>query len=94
MIEKLIGRAPIVLGPSLYDRLPVTVPESALHEIGTDLVCDAVSAWTYYRSSCIVADFGTALTFTAIGDEGDIRGVAIAPGLGTALQALFRDTVV
>lgn len=92
MIEKLVGRAPIVLGPSLYDRLPVTVPESALHEIGTDLICDAVSAWNHYRSSCIVVDFGTALTFTAIGDTGDIRGVAIAPGLGTALNALFRDT--
>ena len=92
MIEKMIGKTPLVLGPALYDRLPVRVPESAIHEIGTDIVCDAVAAYTRYRSSCIVLDFGTALTFTAIDFDGQIRGVAIAPGLGTAVKALFRDT--
>lgn len=92
MIEKFTGRAPHVLGPELYARLPVRVPDSALHEIGTDLVCDAVAAWSWYRTPCIVVDFGTALTFTAIGEEGAIQGVAIAPGLGTAINALFRDT--
>ncbi len=92
MVEKLTGRHPIALGPDNYSRLPITVPESAIHEIGTDIVCDAVAAWDAYRDACIVVDFGTALTFTAIGPEADIRGVAIAPGLGTAVKALFRDT--
>ncbi len=92
MIEKLTGKSPLVLGPALYDRLPVKVPASAVHEIGTDLVCDAVAAYAYYRSACIVVDFGTALTFTAVDFDGEIKGVAIAPGLGTAVKALFRDT--
>ena len=92
MIEKVTGRPPLVLGPSLYDRLPVRVPDSAIHEIGTDLVCDAVAAFLTYKTACIVIDFGTALTFTAVDATGAIRGVAIAPGLGTAVKALFRDT--
>lgn len=92
MIEKVTGKAPLVLGPALYDRLPVKVPESAIHEIGTDLVCDAVAAYVTYKTACIVIDFGTALTFTALDATGAIRGVAIAPGLGTAVKALFRDT--
>lgn len=92
MIEKLTGKAPLVLGPDLYASLPVKVPASAIHEIGTDLVCDALAAYTYYKSACIVVDFGTALTFTAVDFNGEIRGVAIAPGLGTAVKALFRDT--
>lgn len=92
MIEKVTGKVPLVLGPALYDRLPVTVPESAIHEIGTDLVCDAVAAFVTYKTACIVIDFGTALTFTAVDATGAIRGVAIAPGLGTAVKALFRDT--
>ncbi|HNY22561.1 MAG TPA: type III pantothenate kinase [Treponemataceae bacterium] len=92
MIEKMIGKTPSVLGPALYDRLSVKVPESALHEIGTDIVCDAVAAFSRYGSACMVVDFGTALTFTAIDSGGLIRGVAIAPGLGTAVKALFRDT--
>ncbi len=92
MIEKLTGKLPLVLGPSLYPRLPVHVPPSAVHEIGTDIVCDAVAAWSIYGSACIIVDFGTALTFSAIDFSGDIRGVAIAPGLSTAVKALFRDT--
>ncbi len=92
MIEKLTGKPPLVLGPALYDRLPVKVPASAVHEIGTDLVCDAVAAYSHYHSACIVVDFGTALTFTAVDFDGEIKGVAIAPGLGTAVKALFRDT--
>lgn len=92
MIEKMTGKTPLVLGPALYARLPVHVPESAVHEIGTDIVCDAVAAYTHYHSACIVVDFGTALTFTAIDYDGEIKGVAIAPGLGTAVKALFRDT--
>jgi type III pantothenate kinase len=92
MIEKVTGKTPLVLVPALYDRLPVKVPETAIHEIGTDIVCDAVAAYTAYRSACIVIDFGTALTFTAIDATGAIQGVAIAPGLGTAVKALFRDT--
>jgi len=92
MITKVTGKTPIMLTPALFGRLPVHVPESAIHEIGTDLVCDAVAAYTTYKSACIVIDFGTALTFTAVGDDGEIRGVAIAPGLATAVKALFRDT--
>lgn len=92
MVEKLTGKRPLVLGPDLYGKLTVHVPESALHEIGTDIVCDAVAARDIYGAACIVVDFGTALTFTAIDDGGEIRGVAIAPGLGTAVKALFRDT--
>ena len=92
MIEKLVGKIPLVLGPALYDSLPVHVPESAIHEIGTDIVCDTVAAYKRYHSACIVIDFGTALTFTALDFNGDIQGVAIAPGLGTAIKALFRDT--
>ncbi|MDR2898065.1 MAG: type III pantothenate kinase [Spirochaetaceae bacterium] len=92
MVQMMTGKKPIVLGPPLYDRLPVSVPESAIHEIGTDLVCNAVAAYTRFKSSCIVVDFGTALTFTAINSSGLISGVSIAPGLGTAVKALFNNT--
>ncbi len=92
VVRKLTGHESLMLGPQVYARLPVKVPETAVHEIGTDLVCDAVAAWNRYKGACIVCDFGTALTFTVVGPEADIRGVAIAPGLQTAVKALFRDT--
>ncbi len=37
-------------------------------------------------------DFGTALTFTTIGKNNEILGVAIAPGLLTAVSALAGKT--
>jgi len=61
-------------------------------EIGTDLVADAFAAWRKTGGACIVVDFGTALTFTCVGHSDAIIGVSIAPGLGTAVNALSRDT--
>jgi type III pantothenate kinase len=40
----------------------------------------------------MVIDFGTALTFTTISVSGKILGVAIAPGLLTALKSLTGNT--
>lgn len=38
----------------------------------------------------IVVDFGTATTFCAISADGDYLGGVIAPGIGTASEALFQ----
>jgi type III pantothenate kinase len=90
MCERLFGTMPILLGPEVYGRLPLAVPSP--HEIGADLVADALAAWRKTGGAAIVVDFGTALTFTCVGHESNILGVAIAPGLGTAVNALSRDT--
>ena len=78
MVVRIFRTEPIVLGPTLYSRLPVKV--IAQDEIGTDLVADAVAAYGKVGGACIVVDFG------------EILGVSIAPGLGTAVGALSRDT--
>ena len=85
-------KKPLIIGSDIYSKLPIKVPESAVHEIGTDLYCDALEAWCRYKSPCIVADFGTALSFTAIDANANIAGVAIAPGIRTAFNSLFNNT--
>ncbi len=90
MCEHLFGSTPIILGPAVYPRLPLKIPSP--HEIGADLVADALAAWTKTGGASIVVDFGTALTFTCVDSLGAILGVSIAPGLGTAVAALSRDT--
>ena len=45
-----------------------------------------------YQQNCVVVDFGTALTFTTVSAQGQILGVAILPGLATAVRALFTNT--
>ncbi|MEZ0539344.1 type III pantothenate kinase [Fibrella arboris] len=89
-VGELFGLTPVVVTPSVYDRLPVVVLRP--QEIGTDLVANAVAAHTHYQQACVIVDFGTALTFTTVGADGKILGVAIAPGLKTAIRSLFANT--
>ena len=86
----LFGIRPLKVAVPLYDRLPVKVMNP--YEIGADLVANAVAAFTIFKSACVVVDFGTALTFTVIDSHGEICGVAIAPGLKTAVKALSQNT--
>ena len=90
--QKLTEKKPLIIGPDIYDKLPVKVPETGVHEIGTDLYSDAIEGWCKYKSPCIIADFGTALSFTAVDKDGNIAGVAIAPGIQTAFNSLFNNT--
>lgn len=90
MATHLFGVQPMVVGPAVYGRLPLNVV--AAHEIGTDLVADAMAAWSMFGGACLVVDFGTALTFTAIDSTASIVGVSIAPGLGTAAGSLSKAT--
>jgi type III pantothenate kinase len=62
------------------------------NEIGSDLVANSVGANELYAKSAIVVDFGTALTFTSISANGHINGVAISPGVKTAMKSLSANT--
>jgi len=90
--QHINNKKPLIIGPDLYKKLPIKLPPTAVHQIGTDLYCDALEAWFRYQTDCIVADFGTALSFTAIDKKGNIAGVAIAPGIQTAFNSLFANT--
>ncbi|MCL4115676.1 UNVERIFIED_CONTAM: hypothetical protein GTU68_046500 [Idotea baltica] len=84
------GQPVYLVGPDLYNSLQYEVPRP--YEIGTDIVANAYCAHKKHGGSCIVVDFGTALTFTTIDPKGVIKGVAIAPGIKTAMKALSSNT--
>lgn len=88
--ESFLGQRPLIMGVDTYSQLAIEIDNPK--EIGADLVANAVAAWTRYQDYCIVVDFGTALTFTTVAPPGKILGVAIAPGLKTAMGALFSNT--
>lgn len=92
--EKLVWHlyriAAIVVAPPIYDKFQLKIDNPT--EIGTDLLANAVAAHHRFKQDCIVVDFGTALTFTIVNAQGHILGVNIAPGLKTAITALFSKT--
>lgn len=91
MLAKLLPNGEIiVVGPEIYNKLPIKVLNP--YQIGSDLVANAVAAFEKFGKLTTVIDFGTALTFTTIGKNAEIRGVAIAPGLFTAVSALAGKT--
>ena len=89
-IKELTGRTPLLLTPALDIGLRITTENPA--EVGADLVANAVAAFDRFKGNCIVVDFGTALSFTAVAAPGELRGVAIAPGLTSAVESLARNT--
>jgi len=90
MLLNFTSLQPHFITPEIFDRLPVQILNP--YEIGSDLVANAMAAYTRYQTNCMVIDFGTALTFTTISDQGLMLGVAIAPGLRTAIRALAGNT--
>jgi type III pantothenate kinase len=61
-------------------------------EVGADLMANAVAAYDRIQDACIVVDFGTATTFTAVSREAVLLGVALAPGMNLAASALSGGT--
>ncbi|NQU51539.1 MAG: type III pantothenate kinase [Bacteroidetes bacterium] len=84
--ELLPGTKVVSVNPDIYNKLPIKILNPK--EIGSDLVANAVAAYQKFGNLTMVVDFGTALTFTTIGKNSEIAGVAIAPGLLTAVSAL------
>jgi type III pantothenate kinase len=94
MLERQIGRRPLLLGPGLDTGLVIKTdqPES----VGTDLIANAVAGYDRFKGNCIVVNFGTATTLTAVAapnvpggsGAGEFRGVSIAAGLAVTANAL------
>ncbi|WP_028974270.1 type III pantothenate kinase [Spirochaeta cellobiosiphila] len=90
MTRGLAGQEPLIVGPGVKTGIKINIANPS--ELGTDIICNCVAAYERFKSSCIVVDFGTALTFTGLSDEGEFLGVAIAPGFQSAAEALSSHT--
>ena len=87
---QFFGKRPYQIQATSYPKLPIRTLRP--NEIGTDLMCNVMAAYTRVAGPVVVLDFGTALTFTTIDQAGEVLGVSIVPGLQTAIKALFMNT--
>jgi type III pantothenate kinase len=90
MVTQQTGFRPVVIGARI--NTGITIKTDDPNRVGSDLIADAVAAYARFRSNCIVVDFGTATTFTAVAEPGAMVGVAIAAGLNTVTNALVERT--
>jgi type III pantothenate kinase len=59
-------------------------------EVGADRIVNSVAAFQKYGGPCIIVDLGTAITFDAVSPEGAYLGGLICPGIGIAVEGLFK----
>lgn len=80
----------LILGEDVDTGMCVNTHNPA--EVGSDLIMNALAARHLYGAPVIIIGFGTATTFSAVSAEGNFEGVAIAPGILTSAESLFRAT--
>jgi type III pantothenate kinase len=88
LAERATGRPPLVVGPGIKTGLPIAYDNP--HEIGADRIVNAMAAVERYGAPVVIVDFGTATTFDVVDASGAYLGGAIAPGVETSAEALFR----
>jgi type III pantothenate kinase len=58
-------------------------------EVGADRIVNSIAAFAKYGGPCIVVDFGTAINFDVVSEQGEYLGGALVPGIGISADALF-----
>lgn len=85
-VEMALGIGTTVVGPGV--RTGIKIRTDFPSEVGADLVCAAVAAREALGSPCLVVNFGSVLSLSAVDSAGDFVGAAFAPGVEAAAGSL------
>ncbi len=86
LAERYLGQEMLAVGPSLKTGMPIRTENP--HEVGADRLVNSVAAYDRFHSTCVVVDFGTAITYDAVSGAGEYLGGIITPGIEISLEAL------
>jgi type III pantothenate kinase len=84
--EEYLGQHALLVDANTHTGIHIGTENPA--EVGADRIVNSAAAYHLYPGPSVVIDMGTATTFDAISADGQLLGVAIAPGLGLAAEAL------
>ncbi len=90
LVPRYFETEPLVI--SLNSDLGMRICTDNPAEVGPDLLMNAVGARHLVGSPVIIVGFGTATTFVGVSKQGDLEGVAIAPGIVSSGNSLFHAT--
>ena len=86
MADRYLGHEMLVVGPTIRTGMPIRIDNP--HEVGADRLVNAVAAYERVHDTCVVVDFGTAITYDPVSAEGEYLGGIISPGVEISLEAL------
>ena len=78
MAERYLAQAMLVVGPSIRTGMPIRMDNP--HEVGADRLVNAVAAYDHVHGTCVVVDFGTAITYDVVSAAGEYLGRDHHPG--------------
>jgi type III pantothenate kinase len=88
MSERYLGHEMLVVGPDIRTGMPIRIDNP--RELGADRLVNAVAAYERVHDTCVVVDFGTAITYDAISAAGEYLGGIITPGAEISIDALYE----
>lgn len=88
MARQYLGHELLNVGPSIRTGMPIRIDNP--REVGADRLVNAIAAYARFGGACIVVDFGTAITYDAVSDNGEYLGGIITPGAEISLDALYE----
>ena len=87
MSERYLRRRMLVVGPTIRTGMPIRIDNP--REVGADRLVNSVAAYARVHDTCVVVDFGTAITYDAVSAAGEYLGGIITPGAEISIDALY-----
>jgi type III pantothenate kinase len=88
MSERYLRRRMLVVGSAIRTGMPIRIDNP--REVGADRLVNSVAAYERVRDTCVVVDFGTAITYDAVSAAGEYLGGIITPGAEISIDALYE----
>jgi type III pantothenate kinase len=88
MADRYLGHQMLLVGPTIRTGMPIRIDNP--HEVGADRLVNAVAAYDRVRDTCVIVDFGTAITYDAVSAAGEYLGGIITPGAEISIDALYE----
>jgi type III pantothenate kinase len=87
MAARYLGHEMLVVGPTIKTGMPIRIDNP--YEVGADRLVNSVAAYDRVQDTCVVVDFGTAITYDAVSAAGEYLGGIITPGAEISIDALY-----
>jgi type III pantothenate kinase len=88
MAARYLDHEMLVVGPALRTGMPIRYDNP--REVGADRLANAIAAYDRVRDTCVVVDFGTAITYDVVSAAGEYLGGIITPGAEISIDALYE----
>jgi len=87
MAQRYFHTKALFIEPGVRTGMPIHYDNP--QEVGADRIVNSIAAFAKYGGPCIVVDFGTAINFDVVSEQGEYLGGALVPGIGISADALF-----